>query len=104
MLYLMLLISIISLVLNFKMYQRITATPVVSSVEDFDFTPVINYCCKAEDVPIEPEVPSQVTMVQADHLPWKNQTNIPWNGPMKPPEPAIIPIERGPLERPPGFV
>lgn len=100
--YLLGVISLISLVFNYFIYRRITATYMVGTVEEL-------CCCKVEQIesePVEAHEPPLVTvpMVQDVYGAWKNQKEIPWVPPVKTPEPINKPPNRGPLARPDGFI
>lgn len=111
--YLIGLISLVSLTVNYLIYRRITATCVLGSVETFDLEPVHD-CCKAiiehfeskNEVKVEAPLPTQVPLPSNSdvHSAWKNQKDIPWVPPVKVPEPIIQTPNRGPLARPDGFV
>jgi len=108
MVYLLGVISTISLVLNILIYKRITATYVVPSVEEFDLAPVIYCCCKVDEQP-EQEQPveahdPQPVVSQDVYGAWRNQKEIPWIPPTKAPEPIVKAPNRPPLARPDGFV
>lgn len=98
-------ISLASLVLNYVIYRRVSASYSVGTIEELEVTPV-NCCCSklaSESVqePIKDEINTEP--VQADYGPWKNQKNIPWISPSVPQAP-IKTVEKGPLARPDGFV
>lgn len=107
MVYLIVVISLISLVLNYRVYKKVTATYMVGTLEEFT---VPTYLCSCSNVEhFEPEEPEQeeksivTPMVQNDYQAWTNKKDIPWVPPTSIPEP-VKPSIRGPLERPPGFV
>lgn len=104
--------SLVSLVLNYIIYQRITSSYVVGTVEEL--APA-EYCSCKEVVELlklqlekeEAHDPlSQPTpMVTKEvYSAWKNQKEIPWIPPTTPPEPLNKAPNRGPLARPDGFV
>jgi hypothetical protein len=102
-------ISLVSLALNLLIYRRITASYPVGSVEEVELEPVIYCCCKVDeqkDPEPEPEIKSNSAQAVDPnaYVAWKNQREIPWSPPVKPPEPVIRTPNRGPLARPDGFV
>lgn len=104
MLYLIMVVSLISLGFNITIYKRITATYVVGSVEEFQLE-TVEPLIEPEPVVEEAHDPPITTaMVQEVYSAWKNQKEIPWVPPTKAPEPLIEAPNRGPLARPDGFV
>lgn len=103
-------ISLVSLVLNYLVYRRVTASYVVGTLEELE--PAEYCCCKEvikllESLPSEDEAhdppPVTVAMVQGVYSAWSNQKEIPWVPPTAPPEP-INKAPNKPLERPDGFI
>lgn len=100
-------ISLVSLGLNYWIYRRLTATYPVG-VEETILEPVHDCCAviiehmssKVEEAPKTPEPKKDPNAYSA----WKNQTGIPMVPQVKPPEPIIKAPDRGPLARPDGFV
>lgn len=106
-------ISLVTLGLNYFLYKRITATYPVGTLEETVLDPVDYHdCCKVIIEHLNPpnppevkEVPKPPEVKNSDaYSPWKNQTGIPMVPQMKPPEPIVQPPNRGPLARPDGFV
>jgi hypothetical protein len=110
MVYLLGVLSTVSIVLNVLIYKRITASLSIGSVEEFDlvtaeFVPGHCCCCKADEQPeIESVEAPQPVVPQDVYGAWKNEKDIPWVPPIKTPEPLIQTPNRAPLARPDGFV
>lgn len=112
MIYLIGVLTLVSLTLNGLMYRRITATYPLGDVKELEPT-TSHDCCDsiirylegfavAEEAHDPPPAP---TPVPSDtYSAWKNQTNIPWVPPTKLPEPIVKAPDRGPLARPDGFI
>lgn len=106
MVYLLEVISLISLVLNYMIYKKVTATYMVGTLEELTAPAIFCCCSKAEHLEPEPEPQEKaapVPMVQDVYQAWTNQKDIPWVPPTPTPEP-VKPLNRGPLERPGGFI
>lgn len=102
-------ISLVSMILNYMIYRRITTTYVLGSVSrNFGFEPVLEACCCKNINPIESEPEEAydppVAVSQEAYSAWKNQKEIPWIPPTKAPEPIVKPPNRGPMARPDGFI
>lgn len=102
-------ISLVTLGLNYLIYRRITATYSLGSVETLELSP--SHCCceaviehlesnKPQDEAHDPPPPAP----KQDYGAWKNESGIPWVPPVKAPEPIVKAPNRGPLARPDGFV
>lgn len=110
MVYLIEIMSVISLIFNYLIYKRVNATYMVGTLEEL--APSAYYCCCSKDVHLEPsyELSTEgssptVTepMVQETYQAWTNRKEIPWIPPTPVPEPIKTP-NREPLARPDGFV
>lgn len=100
------LISLVILGLNYQIYRRVTATYSLGTVEELELTP--SHCCceaviehlnsdKKEEAPKPKKNPEA-------HQAWVNRTGIPMVPAVKAPEPIVKPPKRAPLARPDGFV
>lgn len=104
MVYLIGVISLISLTLNYMIYKRVNTTYLVGTLEEIT-APAIYCCCKVEHLESEPqEKAAPEPMVQDVYQAWTNRKEIPWVPPTPAPEPVINTPNRGPLARPDGFV
>jgi hypothetical protein len=132
MIYILIAISLISLVINVLMYRRITATYLLEAVEELELTP--SHCCcevviehlessKQEEAhehrypqpngqgfPVNQcldcgywDGPPETKNTEA-YQAWTNRQEIPWVPPTTAPEPLIKSPNRGPLARPDGFI
>lgn len=103
--YLLVLISVTSLILNVLIYKKILHTDwVVSNVSEPVELEVLYFEPEENVVPVEePLPPITVPMVEEVYQGWRNQKNVPLGPVVKTPELSPKPIS-GPLQRPDGFV
>lgn len=102
-------ISLFLLVINMLMYRRITATFSLGTVEELK--PATYHCCceviigylESSNQEVSQDI-LPVAKSTATYSAWKNQKEIPWAPPVKPPEPIVQTPNRGPLARPDGFI
>lgn len=128
MLYLLLIVSLFSIAINYAIYRKITTT-VLSTIETVE--PIGHYCqcVKASIEPIEAHehrypqangqgfplnqcldcgywniVDNNPPKTQEAYSSWTNQKDIPWVPPVTPLKPIVKTPNRPPLARPDGFV
>lgn len=93
-------ITLVSLALNILIYNKVRNPQIVEIVVER----LKEDGLEEPEVLSEPEPQITVPMVQEVYQGWRNQTNIPlYEGEVKP-LPPIKQDDRGPLQRPQGFV
>lgn len=110
MIYIVGAVSVISLILNYLIYKRITATYPLGLLETVELDIVVERL-QPEEMELESQEeahdppPVTIPMVKEVYQGWRNQTGIPAIPAVAPPAPITTQSpNRPPLARPDGFV